>query len=52
MDSFANELTRFWLPGPDADERAEADRRDDEARRQQQALEELAERVTAARSVV
>ncbi|MCL4764256.1 MAG: hypothetical protein KJ018_21170 [Burkholderiales bacterium] len=53
MDSFANELTRYSMPGREIDERADADRRDDEAaRRQQQALAELAERVRAARGIV
>jgi hypothetical protein len=52
MDSFAPEFSRYWLPTREAEERAQADRREDEARRQREALEELAERVTAARTVV
>lgn len=53
MDTFAPEFSRFWLGG--GDRKPGTERRDDpdaDARRQQQALEELAERVTAARSVV
>lgn len=42
MESAASEFSRFWLPLP----------RDDEARRQQKALEELAVRVSAARMIV
>lgn len=52
MDSFAPELFRNWLPVPQDDERAERERRDEEARRQQQALQELAERVSLARTIV
>jgi hypothetical protein len=52
MDSYAPEFSRHWLPTGEAEERAQADRRDDEARRQREALERLAERVTAARTVV
>ena len=55
MDTFAPEFSRFWLPvrERDGDRRDGRDaRRDDEARRQEQALAELAERVTAARSIV
>lgn len=53
MDSFAPEFSRCWLPA-EAVERAQ-DRSPDEdeaARREQRALEELAERVTAARTIV
>lgn len=51
METFAPEFSRFWLHVVEqAGDRRED--REDEARRQQQALEELAERVTAARSVV
>ena len=49
MDTFAPEFSKYWLPeasGSHADSRA-----DDECA-QQAALEELAERVNAARSVV
>jgi hypothetical protein len=52
MDSFAPEFSRFWLPMSEADERLSGDRRDDEAKRQREALEQLAERVTAARTIV
>lgn len=55
MDMFAPEFSRFWLPVRERDDHSQDGRevrRDDEARRQQQALEELAERVTAARSIV
>lgn len=55
MDTFAPEFSRFWFPvreqAGDRPERHDR-RREDEARRQQEALEELAERVTAARSIV
>ncbi len=53
MDTFAPEFSQFWRsasPAPVAD--AKAARRDDDANAQQAALEELAERVSAARSVV
>lgn len=55
MDTFAPEFSRFWLPVAEHDDDrhdGREARRDEEARRQQQALEELAERVTAARSIV
>lgn len=52
MDSFAPEFSRFWLPTDKPEDGVAADRRDDEASRQQKALEELAERVTAARTIV
>ena len=51
MDSFAPEFSRFWLPMAEADDRPSADR-DDEAKRQREALEQLAERVSAARTIV
>ena len=52
MDSFAPEFSRFWLL-PEKGERIGHDGLDDDMRTQQQrALEELAERVTAARTVV
>jgi hypothetical protein len=50
MDTFAPEFSKFWLPeasGSRTDSRA-----DDDKGAQQAALEELAERVNAARSVV
>lgn len=54
MESFAPELSHLWLQARDArggtvEERAPENTDD---RSQAQALEELAERVTAARSVV
>jgi hypothetical protein len=52
MDSFAPEFFRYWLPATETEERAQADRRDEDARRQREALEQLAERVTAARTIV
>lgn len=54
MDTFAPEFSRFWLPlmERDGERRRQDDRRDDEVRRQQKALEELVERVNAARSIV
>jgi hypothetical protein len=52
MDSFAPEFSRYWLPTREREEQAQAERRDDEARLQRDALEQLAERVTAARTIV
>ncbi len=55
MDTFAPEFSRFWLPIGDRDGQritVRNDEKDADMRRQQQALEELAERVNAARSVV
>jgi hypothetical protein len=53
MDMFAPEFSRFWLP--EAEERGEREvpeRRDeDSSRREREALAELAERVSAARSI-
>ena len=54
MDSFAPELAQHWLPGQaPADERVEGADSDADALSlgEQVALEELAERVSAARSV-
>jgi hypothetical protein len=52
MESFAPEFARYWLKGQVAAVcEAKNDRRSDETNAQQAALEELAERVTAARSV-
>jgi len=52
MESFAPEFAHYWLTGQaGAAGEAKADRRSDELNAQQAALEELAERVTAARSV-
>ena len=53
MESFAPEFARYWLNGPSTGAGdVKAERRDDESNAQQAALEELAERVTAARSVI
>ena len=52
MESFAPEFAHYWLTGQGAATReAKNDRRSDETNAQQAALEELAERVTAARSI-
>ncbi|MFO1414656.1 MAG: hypothetical protein U1F10_12275 [Burkholderiales bacterium] len=48
MDTFAPEFSKFWLP----ESAANRDARDEDTGAQQAALQELAERVTAARSVV
>ena len=52
MDTFAPEFSRFWLPGSERDVDSRSDSRDDDVRRERQALEELADRVSAARSIV
>jgi len=52
METFAPDFSRFWLPGNDRDVERRSDSRDDEVRRERQALEELADRVSAARSIV
>ena len=54
MSTFAPEFAQFWLAGLAAVALAEAkaERRDDEADREKAALEELAERVYAARTIV
>jgi hypothetical protein len=52
MDSFAPEFSRYWLPTRESEQRSPTDRCDDEAQRQREALEKLAERVTAARTIV
>jgi hypothetical protein len=53
MESFAPEFARYWLNGQlTGAGDVKAERRDDETNAQQAALEELAERVTAARSVI
>ena len=49
MDTFAPEFSKFWLPEASG---SHADSRADDEGAQQAALEELAERVNAARSVV
>ena len=52
MDTFAPEFSRFWLALTERDGERRHDDREDDVRRQQKALEELAERVNAARSIV
>ena len=52
MDTFAPEFSRFWVSAHERDAEPRPDAADDESRRMQQALDELVERVTAARSVV
>jgi hypothetical protein len=53
MDTFAPEFSQFWRPEPgSAASGARSAPRDDDAGAQKAALEELAERVSAARSVV
>jgi hypothetical protein len=53
METFAPEFAHYWLAGQVGSAcDAKDDRRDDEANAQQAALEALAERVTAARSIV
>ena len=53
MGKFAPEFSQYWKSARAAPtEVAAAEKRDDEGRDQQAALEELADRVTAARSVV
>lgn len=49
MDTFAPEFSKFWLSEPAT---ASHDARDEDTGAQKAALEELAERVSAARSVV
>jgi hypothetical protein len=52
MQSFAPEFARFWLPSQGAGAgAAKADRGDDDTPAQQAALEELAERVSLARTI-
>jgi hypothetical protein len=55
MNTFAPEFAQIWLAGPAGMAAAVApvaESRSEEADREQAALEELAERVSAARSVV
>jgi hypothetical protein len=54
MDMFAPEFSRFWLPEAEQrGEREDPERRDEDgSRREREALAELAERVSAARSIV
>jgi len=53
MDTFAPEFSKFWRAEP-AGSQGESGRAsaDDEASKQEAALEELADRVSAARSIV
>jgi hypothetical protein len=52
MDTFAPEFSRWWFSGGESDDPPARERHDDEMRAQEKALEELAERVSAARSIV
>ena len=52
MDAFASEFSRFWLPAGDRDDIERASGRDDADAAERKALEELVERVNAARSIV
>lgn len=54
MDTFAPEFSRFWLSLVSAprDGERRVDERADEALRHERALEELTERVNAARCIV
>ncbi len=52
MDVFAPEFSQFWLAGNTGRPVEAAPLRDDDANAQQAALQELVERVNAARSVV
>jgi hypothetical protein len=53
MERFAPEFARYWQTGqPTSAGDAKSERRDDDTNAQQAALEELADRVTAARSVI
>jgi hypothetical protein len=51
MEAYAPQFSRYWLPAGDADA-SRASERDDHDAAERQALEELAERVNAARSIV
>jgi hypothetical protein len=52
MDTFAPEFAQYWLTGQASDADAANPGGDQDSASQQAALVELAERVTAARSVV
>jgi hypothetical protein len=52
METFAPEFSQFWRPETAASSGALVAQRDDDTGAQKAALEELAERVSAARSVV
>lgn len=51
MQPFAPEFAQFWLKGQGAGVEAAVTDREDDATAQRVALEELAERVTLARSI-
>jgi hypothetical protein len=51
MDTFAPEFSRHWLSPRDGEAHSR-DRQDEDARALDKALEELVERVAAARSIV
>jgi hypothetical protein len=52
METFAPEFALYWLAGQSTGAgEAKSERRDEDANAQRAALEELAERVTAARSI-
>jgi hypothetical protein len=52
MESYAPEFARYWLAAGESDASRHGDRHEDEVRAERQALEELVERVNAARSIV
>jgi hypothetical protein len=52
MDAFSPEFSRFWQPAAAARNDVPQARSEDDSRAQQAALEELADRVSAARSIV
>ncbi len=52
MPTFAPEFSQYWMPSGAVRDETRDDSRDEDLRNQQAALEELAERVNAARSVV
>ena len=52
MDTFAPEFSRHWLFPRDGEAHVSRDRQDEDARALDKLLEELIERVAAARSIV
>ena len=52
MSTFAPEFAQYWLPGQSGDAGNSEREMGPDTQMQQEALEELAERVNAARSVV
>jgi hypothetical protein len=52
MDTFAPEFSKFWLPEAAGSRDVRNSHREEDTGAQKAALEELAERVSAARSVV